>query len=242
MPGRASVVGNRSSMKISPWINICSILFINRNWSIWKTCVSKKVGGSLCSRARKWSCLSLSLGKWVWCLQIDFQCLNNDGNLFDSCLLALNVALRETMLPTVQIDLDTQKPQVYTKQLLPLKYSQSQEPLCCTIAIYEYDQDLKYLIDPTLEEETVAKSLLHYVLLKNDQLCLLHKTGGTPCSLEKFQQCYSLARDYIIQLRRKLNQWSDWQWMIELFSSVSFSFFNPCLFLSLSLLWLSLLL
>jgi exosome complex RNA-binding protein Rrp42 (RNase PH superfamily) len=146
------------------------------------------------------------LGKWVWCLQIDFQCLNDDGNLFDSCLFALNVALRDTMIPTIEIELDTQKPLVYTKQLIPLKYNKEQEPLCCTIAIYEHGQDYQYLIDPTLEEETIVKSLVHYVLLKNDQICLIHKTSGAPCSMERFQQCYSLAHEYIVELRRKLNQ------------------------------------
>jgi exosome complex RNA-binding protein Rrp42 (RNase PH superfamily) len=104
------------------------------------------------------------------------------------------------------MDLDTQKPLVYTKDLIQLKYNNEQEPLCCTIAIYEHGQEFKYLIDPTLEEETIAKSILHYVLLKNDQICLIHKTSGAPFSVEKFHQCYSLARDYIIQLRRKLNQ------------------------------------
>lgn len=150
--------------------------------------------------------LCIEEGKWVWCLQIDFQCLNNDGNLFDSCLFALNVALRQTYLPTVKIDPDTQKPLVHTKELIPLVYNQSQEPLCCTIAVYEYEQEYKYLIDPTLEEENIAKSLLHYVLLKNGQICLLHKTSGAPFSFDRFQHCYSLARDYIVQLRQKLHQ------------------------------------
>lgn len=85
-------------------------------------------------------------------------------------------------------------------------YNQLQEPLCCTIAIYEYEQEYKYLIDPTLEEEDIAKSLLHYVLLKNGQICLIHKTSGAPFSFDKFQQCYSLAQDYIVQLRQKLHQ------------------------------------
>lgn len=149
--------------------------------------------------------LCIEEGKWVWCLQIDFQCLNDDGNLFDSCLFALNVALRDTKIPTVQIDLDTQKPLVYTKQLIPLKYNEAQEPLCCTLAIYDNDDEYQYLIDPTLEEEIIAKSLIHYVLLKNDQICLIHKTSGAPCSTEKFRHCYSLAHDYIIELRRKLH-------------------------------------
>ena len=137
---------------------------------------------------------------------MDFQCLNNDGNLYDSCLLALNVALRDTMIPTVEVDLDTQKPLVYTKKLIPLKYNQDQEPLCCSIAIYQDNHEYRYLIDPTLEEETIAKSILHYVLLKNDQICLMHKTSGAAFPIEKFRHTFSLARDYIIQLRRKLNQ------------------------------------
>lgn len=150
--------------------------------------------------------ICIILGKWVWCLQIDFQCLNNDGNLFDSCLFALNVALRKTFLPTVKIDPDTQKPLVYTKELKQFVYNQLQEPLCCTIAIYEHDHEYKYLIDPTLEEENIAKSLFYIVLLKNNQICLIHKTSGAPFSIEKFQQCQRLAQDYILELRRKLNQ------------------------------------
>ncbi|CAF0918535.1 unnamed protein product [Adineta ricciae] len=150
--------------------------------------------------------LCIEEGKWVWCLQIDFQCLNNDGNLFDSCLFALNVALRHTSFPTVKVDPDTQKPLVYTKDLQNLEYNKEQQPLCCTIAVYDSAQEYQYLIDPTLEEETIAKSLLHYVLLKNDQICLIHKTSGAPFSPEKFHHCYSLARDYILQLRSKLNQ------------------------------------
>lgn len=106
----------------------------------------------------------------------------------------------------MQIDPDTQKPLVHTKELKPVQYNPSQEPLCCTIAVFEYGQDWQFLVDPTLEEETIAKSVLHYVLLKNERVCLVHKTGGAPFSPEKFDQCYALARDYIGQLRSKLNQ------------------------------------
>jgi exosome complex RNA-binding protein Rrp42 (RNase PH superfamily) len=108
-------------------------------------------------------------------------------------------------LPLVKIDPDTQKPLVYTKELKPFQYNHQQEPLSGTIAIYEYEHEYKFLLDPTLEEENIAKSILHYVLLKNDQICLIHKTSGAPFSIEKFHQCYSLAHEYILQLRRKLN-------------------------------------
>lgn len=151
-------------------------------------------------------CLFEFLGKWVWCLQIDFQCLNNDGNLFDSCLFALNTALHHTFFPTVKIDPDTQKPLVYTKELKKFEYNEQQEPLSCTIAVCEHEQEYKYLIDPTLEEEDIAKTLLHFVLLKNNQICLIHKTSGAAFSKEKFHQCYALAQEYILRLRAELNQ------------------------------------
>ena len=129
--------------------------------------------------------------------------------MFDSCLLALNVALRHTFFPIVKIDPDTQKPLVYTKQLRKFQYNQQQEPLCCTLAIYEYEQEYKFLVDPTLEEENIAKSILHYVLLKNNQICLIHKTSGAPFSTNKFQQGYSLAQEYVLRLREVLNQRTD---------------------------------
>lgn len=110
------------------------------------------------------------------------------------------------MVPTVEVDLDTQKPMVYTKKMIPLKYNEEQEPLCCSLAIYKQNDDFQFLIDPTAEEENIADSVIHYVLLKNDKICLMHKTGGAPFSAAKFRQCYSLAHDYIAQLRRKLIQ------------------------------------
>ncbi|CAF0784430.1 unnamed protein product [Didymodactylos carnosus] len=147
--------------------------------------------------------LCIEQGKWVWCVSCDLFCINNDGNLLDCCLLAIVHALKQTTLYTVKIDSDTGKPLVYTKEKLKLKLYD--EPLCCTMFVY----DNELIVDPTLNEEQVATTLIHVVLLKNDQICLLNKTGGTIFPTEKFQQCYGLAKQYIHSQRQILEKAND---------------------------------
>jgi len=140
--------------------------------------------------------LCIEEGKWVWCLFIDFLCINNDGNLLDCCLLSLTSALRQTYLFTVKIDNDTQKPLVYTKELTKLKLIYEQEPLSCTLAVYNNQQQSEQILitDPTLEEEQIATTIVNLVLYKSGQICLLHKSGGQTFTKENFQQCYELAK------------------------------------------------
>lgn len=47
--------------------------------------------------------LVISPARYVWCLYADICCLNDDGSLFDACLLAVTAALINTRLPQATI-------------------------------------------------------------------------------------------------------------------------------------------
>jgi len=47
--------------------------------------------------------------KWVWVLHIDLICLNLDGGLLDTCVIALVAALKDLTLPTMSYDEESDK-------------------------------------------------------------------------------------------------------------------------------------
>lgn len=48
--------------------------------------------------------LCINSGQSVWCVLVDLTCLDYDGNLLDSCMAAISLALRRLRFPSTAVD------------------------------------------------------------------------------------------------------------------------------------------
>ncbi|KAF5296261.1 hypothetical protein FQA39_LY12598 [Lamprigera yunnana] len=120
--------------------------------------------------------------KLVWCLYIDLICLDYDGCLIDACLLALLTALKTVKLPSVTYDVAIDSKMVNDEEKKSITVHNI--PVSTTYAIFED----KIITDPTAEEEDLSSGLIT-VVVKDKELCSIHKPGGSPISEEKLFDC-----------------------------------------------------
>lgn len=149
--------------------------------------------------------------KWVWCLYLDVCILNNDGNLFDSCLLSAVAALQNTRLPSIKVDNNTLEfnDSDASKSCLRLDCGVERSPLHLnwtlvptTFAIFDNPNspgDAICLVDPTGEEQQLCQGLLHIVvsLAPNSlpQIRSVIKTGGLTVDYALIKDCLKLATE-----------------------------------------------
>nr|XP_015823820.2 exosome complex component RRP43 [Nothobranchius furzeri] len=132
--------------------------------------------------------LCIGRGKLCWVLYCDIMCLDYDGNILDACVVALLAALKTTQLPEVTINKETSAPEVNFEK--KHKLSIHRHPVSVSFCIFD---DSILIVDPTAEEESLSTARLTVVMDEEDQLCSLHKPGGTPLSGEKLQECIKRA-------------------------------------------------
>ncbi|XP_064609380.1 exosome complex component RRP43-like [Liolophura sinensis] len=131
--------------------------------------------------------LLIAEGKLVWVLYCDMLCLDYDGNISDACLLALVAALKNTELPLVTVDEETD--QIMTDAHKKMKLRVHSCPVSTTFSIFE---DQIVIADPTNEEESLTYGVLSIVTVGN-KLCAVHKPGGHPLPEDKIEQCIDRA-------------------------------------------------
>nr|XP_055064049.1 exosome complex component RRP43 [Misgurnus anguillicaudatus] len=132
--------------------------------------------------------LCIEKGKLCWVLYCDIMCLDYDGNLLDSCIIALLAALKNAQLPEVTINKETDLAEVDIQTKKHLKINR--HPVGSSFAVFD---DTISIVDPTAEEENLSTALLTVVTDEEDRLCAVHKPGGTSLSAEKLQHCINRA-------------------------------------------------
>jgi exosome complex component RRP43 len=131
--------------------------------------------------------LCISEAKFVWNLNIEVICLNNDGNIIDCALIAILAALQSCSLQSVE--LNDKNEIVYKDSKIPLEVMNF--PIGTTFSII----DGKTLCDPSLEEESLADSIINFVVnADNDIIHLIHKTGSTKMSINELEYCNKIAK------------------------------------------------
>ena len=118
--------------------------------------------------------LCVEEGKHVWMLFIDLHIIDNCGNLFDACELAVMAALKSTKLPSASVADDE------------------------VVFDYENTIDLpinndKWILDPTLNEEKVADARLNVGVTKDAKICAMQKGGILPLTKEDIFYCVDKA-------------------------------------------------
>ncbi|XP_061608333.1 exosome complex component RRP43 isoform X2 [Phyllopteryx taeniolatus] len=132
--------------------------------------------------------LCIERGKLCWSLYCDLMCLDHDGNVLDTCVLALLAALKNTALPKVSFSAETGVPEVDLEKRRGLKILK--HPVAASFCVF--DESI-LMADPTAEEEQLATARLTVVTDEEGRLCSMHKPGGTSLSGEKLQELISQA-------------------------------------------------
>ena len=142
--------------------------------------------------------LCIEKGKFVWVLYIDLTCLNYGGNILDVSVKAMTSALKNVMVPKASVIKQEDDNSDVTVQLeispesnfrRPLKLGNV--PISHTICLFEN----KLLLDPTAEEEELCTSVT-IVLTTDNEVCHLHKPGGTAVAPDQLQKCISLSKKH----------------------------------------------
>lgn len=129
--------------------------------------------------------LCVEEGKHVWMLFIDLHIIDNCGNLFDACELAVMAALKSTKLPVASIvDEEVVLSEDETFDL-PIN---NELALCTFVKIGD-----KMVLDPTLDEERVASARLNVGVTKDGRICSMQKGGSQPLNKEELLSAVNVA-------------------------------------------------
>ena len=129
--------------------------------------------------------LCVEEGKNVWMLFIDLHIIDNCGNLFDACELAVMAALESTKLPTATVDGDEIVIDRENTIDLPIN---NKVAMCTFVKIGE-----KLILDPSLIEEEVADARLNVAVTEDGKICAMQKGGSLPLTKEEISDCVHKA-------------------------------------------------
>ena len=133
--------------------------------------------------------LCIRQGKLVWALYIDLICLNNDGNVQDTCCLAMISALKTLKLYQMDYDDNENKP-IVLKPINMVSVKLHNEPVCTTLFALE---DCIIIADPNKQEEDFMRTFIIICTLSKTKICLIRKMGGFCVSNEQLNLCIDRA-------------------------------------------------
>jgi len=130
-------------------------------------------------------------GKTLWYVYIDVYCLDYDGNVYDTSLMAVMAALRNLQLPEGEIMADVE---VIARTDLPQRHVTLKNTLCSlSFALF----DDYTLADPTNEEEEIQSGSLTIVYNDQGGMVSVNKPGGAPIQDDTLRQCMKLAENRV---------------------------------------------
>ncbi|KAH8304126.1 hypothetical protein KR059_001027, partial [Drosophila kikkawai] len=142
------------------------------------------------SRCLDLESLCVAAEKHVWCIRVDINVLNHDGNLYDASTIATLAALMHFRRPDVTYADDELR--IYTekeRELIPLLFLHY--PVSVTYCIYKSNP--QPLVDPTLLEENAADSVIVLSFNSYQELCTLNAGGTVPTNVRTIMQCARYA-------------------------------------------------
>ena len=129
--------------------------------------------------------LCIKEGEHVWMLFIDLHIIDNCGNLFDACELAVMAALKSMKLPVTSVVDDEVVISEDETFDLPIN---NELALCTFVKIGD-----KMVIDPSLAEENVATARLNVGVTKDGHICSMQKGGNEPLTKDDVLYGVNLA-------------------------------------------------
>jgi len=138
--------------------------------------------------------LCVEEGEKVWVVNIDIVPINDAGNLFDAAALAAIAAVKDAKFPEVVDDKIDYKHK--TNKSLPV----TKTPVEVTVLkIGKF-----YVVDPTLEEQSVLDARLSVATTEDGKFAALQKGGDMELTLEEVEQMLDLAAEKSKELRKFL--------------------------------------
>ncbi|KAI8034477.1 exosome complex component RRP45 [Drosophila gunungcola] len=130
--------------------------------------------------------LCVAAEQHVWCIRVDINVLNHDGNLYDASTIATLAALMHFRRPDVTFADDELR--IYTekeREFIPLLFLHY--PVSVTYCIYKSSN--QPIVDPTLLEENAADSVIVLSFNSYQELCTLNAGGTAPTNVRTIMQC-----------------------------------------------------
>ncbi|KAI4274721.1 MAG: hypothetical protein LQ337_003720 [Flavoplaca oasis] len=141
--------------------------------------------------------LCLLAGSKVWSLTATCHILSHDGNLLDSCCVAVLAALQHYRIPDTTVrGEDVVVHSVEERNPVPL--AMLHHPLCVTMALFEGGE--KVVVDATLREQQCCEGEVVVTANKHGEVCQIAKLGGVPSDALVLLKCVDVAVAKVKQL------------------------------------------
>ncbi|XP_057670396.1 exosome complex component RRP43-like [Diorhabda carinulata] len=137
--------------------------------------------------------------KLAWCLFVDFECLDFDGSVVDACILSFVGALKTATLPFIDYDPAVDNIHVNLEERRAINVHHI--PVSTTFAILD---DKFILKDPTVEEENLCTGILT-IVFNDNELCCIHKPGGSPLAHKELQHCIKESKERVPLIKNLIN-------------------------------------
>ena len=135
--------------------------------------------------------LCITPGEQVISLFVDIHIINNSGNLIDCAFLASLAALMDTKIPKIK---DGKIVRTEIERELKVEHVPIEVTVCKA-------QD-KFVLDPTVDEESVIESKLTICVREDEQICALQKQGSKELSIDEIKKMIEIAIDKSKSLRK----------------------------------------
>lgn len=134
----------------------------------------------------------------VWCIFIDIDVLDQDGNLIDTAALAAIKALMNTKIPKVDENGNINRDE--KGAALPLRY------IPCPITLAKIGKFI--VVDPCLVEENVLDARVTFGMLENKgiKFCAMQKGGDSGIKVEEFYKMLDLAESLFPKIKEILKK------------------------------------
>ncbi|KAG8979607.1 hypothetical protein FRB90_008049, partial [Tulasnella sp. 427] len=153
--------------------------------------------------------LCILAGQRVWHVRLTLHFLSDEGNMLDCACLAGITALRHFRRPEVEVigeEVIIHSPE----ERAPMVLSMHHTPICITFALFE--DSASPVLDPSHLETQLATTTVHLALNAQKELCVMHKAGGMPMSVEEIMRCVRIGVERVKEVSRMVNDALDEDW------------------------------
>lgn len=83
-------------------------------------------------------------------------------------------------------------------------------PICITFALFE--DSASPVLDPSHLETQLATTTVHLALNAQKELCVMHKAGGMPMSVEEIMKCVRIGVERVKEVTKTVNDALEEDW------------------------------